>query len=81
MMGRLVILVRDVKKQKPGAINEMIDLFEPKIKKSSRLAPLSSRADLEQELRLQIVKAVNHFEEPHAPDLWKMMNENNIKTS
>lgn len=72
-MGRLIVLARDAKHQKVNAINGIIALFEPKIKKSSRFASLSTRADLEQELRLQVIKAVNHFEEPYAPDLWKII--------
>lgn len=80
-MGRLVVLSRDVKKQKPDAINEMIALFEPKIRKSSRSAPPSTRDDLEQELRLQIVKAVSRFKEPYAPDFWSVINDDNLKSS
>lgn len=67
-MSEIIILAREAKNQKYDAINEVITLFEPKIKKSSQSVPQSLRNDLEQELRWQLVKAVRRFQEPCAPD-------------
>lgn len=74
-MGELAYLTRDAKKQKPEARIKILQLFEPKIKKSSQFAPTACREDLEQELRIQLLKVIDCFEESETLDFWKAVNQ------
>lgn len=74
-MGELSYLTRDAKQQKPEAMTQILRLFEPKIKKSSQFAPVACRDDLEQELRIQILKVIDRFEENEAPDFWQAVHQ------
>lgn len=69
-MSNLYRLVQDAKRQDPKALGDMIRMFEPKIKQTSRFIPQSEREDLEQELRIQIVKAVERFDTKDTPGFW-----------
>jgi DNA-directed RNA polymerase specialized sigma subunit len=48
-------------------VEKIIALFEPKIKKSSRLIPESDREDVEQELRIQMMRAIQRFDTSNTP--------------
>lgn len=74
-MGELTYLTRDAKQQKPEARSQLLRLFEPKIKKSSQFAPIACREDLEQELRIQLLKVIDRFEESETLDFWKAVNQ------
>lgn len=51
-----------------------IQRFEPKVKHLSRFVPSQDRKDLEQELRMQMMRALDHFQCSQTPDFWTFIN-------
>lgn len=56
-------------------IEKIIALFEPKIKKSSRLIPEFDREDVEQELRIEMMKAIRRFNTSNTPGFLDFIEE------
>ncbi|MED4205807.1 helix-turn-helix domain-containing protein [Neobacillus mesonae] len=69
-MVNLYDLTQKAKAGSQEAVAKIVEMFEPKVKKSSRFIAADNREDLEQELRLEIVKAVNRFETSSTPTFW-----------
>lgn len=67
-MCRLYYLIKQAEKNKDlTSIEEIIHRFEPKIKSSSKFIQNREREDLEQELKIRIVKAVDKFKTSKTP--------------
>lgn len=58
-----------------GTIEKIIELFEPKIKKSSRSIPEFDREDIEQELRIEMMKAIQRFDTSNTPGFFDFIEE------
>nr|WP_256522473.1 helix-turn-helix domain-containing protein [Halobacillus sp. A5] len=58
-------LLLRAKNNEEQAVSEVIQRFEPKIKKLSSTLPQSEREDLEQELRIQLVHSIEKFNVDH----------------
>ncbi|GHH99591.1 helix-turn-helix domain-containing protein [Neobacillus kokaensis] len=69
-MITLFDLTQKAKGGSQEAVSEIVQMFEPKVKKSSRFMNDNDKEDLEQELRIEIVKAVNRFEISSTPTFW-----------
>lgn len=54
------------------AIQKIIDMMKPKIKKELHNVPLQEREDLEQELKLDIIEAVYNYE-MEVPSFWSVV--------
>lgn len=80
-MEELYYIARKAKQQDQEAMSEVLCRFEPKIKSSSRFVHPSIREDLEQELKMQVVKAVERFSPQSTPDFWKFMDQLNSRNS
>lgn len=74
-MCRLYDHVRQAKLYDGESIKEIIYLFEPKIKKTSRFLGNVERKDLEQELRIRIVKAVDKFKTAETPGFREFISQ------
>ncbi|WP_010531815.1 helix-turn-helix domain-containing protein [Lentibacillus jeotgali] len=66
-MRRLYHLVQHAKTNDSESTKEIIHRFDPKIKQTSRFTGKFEREDLEQELRIRIVKAVDKFKTDDTP--------------
>lgn len=77
-MPSLYDLTQAAKHQDQQAISEIICIFEPKIRKLSRFTPTPEKEDLEQELKIEIVKAVNRFEAEAPHGFWELVDENSL---
>ena len=80
-MEELYYIARKAKQQDPEAMSEILWRFEPKIKSSSRFVHPSIREDLEQELKTQVVKAVDRFDPQSTPGFWKFNDQLNGRNS
>ncbi|MFC7061721.1 helix-turn-helix domain-containing protein [Halobacillus seohaensis] len=72
-------LYKDLLLAKQGdetAIENVLSRFEPKIKKLSSTLPSSERADLEQELRIQLVRSVDKFNIEKLVSFWSYYENN-----
>lgn len=78
-MKELYQITQQAKQQDPEAMKEILHLFEPKIKKTSRFVHPSNREDLEQELKIQLVKAVDRFDAESTPNFWEFLDQ--LRTS
>ncbi|WP_179134080.1 helix-turn-helix domain-containing protein [Halobacillus massiliensis] len=61
MKNKLYDLLLLAQKEDEQAISQLIERFEPKIKKLSSAFPAEDREDIEQELRIQVMHAVEKF--------------------
>jgi hypothetical protein len=73
-MARLYDLTQQAKENNPEAVQAILYIFEPKIKKSSRFIPHVSRDDVEQEVKFEIVKALHRFDTSHTPGFWEFIS-------
>ncbi|MCM3732983.1 helix-turn-helix domain-containing protein [Fictibacillus nanhaiensis] len=73
-MGCLYNLVKEAKSNKE-ANGKIIKQFDAKIKKSSKMLAPKDREDLEQEMKIQIIKIVDRFEEFQTPGFWEFMKK------
>lgn len=76
-MSQLFCLVKAAKKHDEEALEAIFQQFKPKIKQCSQLAPRPNREDLEQELKIQIIKAIVRFQSKNTPgfqDFLKLEN-------
>ncbi|WP_244440938.1 helix-turn-helix domain-containing protein [Neobacillus jeddahensis] len=66
-----------VKKSKHNkrAMKELIDLFEPKLKKSLSLTQYGQREDLEQELKCTLIKSVQRYNVDTIPGFWELKEQ------
>jgi len=67
IMYRLYYLIQQAKFSDMESIIEIIHLFNPKIKQTSRFTDNLEREDLEQELKVQLFIAVNKFKTADTP--------------
>ncbi|WP_173917373.1 helix-turn-helix domain-containing protein [Halobacillus sp. Marseille-Q1614] len=61
MKNNLYYLLLLAKAEHQEAMSDLIQRFEPKIKKLSSTFPSEDRDDIEQELRIQVLHAVKKF--------------------
>lgn len=74
-MCRLCRLIQRAKNDDSNSINEIIQRFEPKIKNTSKLARSTEREDLEQELKIHVVKAVDKFKTAETPGFREFISQ------
>ncbi|MFG6149919.1 helix-turn-helix domain-containing protein [Halobacillus sp. B23F22_1] len=75
MENKLYELLLRAKENDEQAKAEVIQRFEPKIKKLSSTLPSWERDDLEQELRIQLVHSIEKFNVNHLVAFWKYYEE------
>ncbi|MCP3030079.1 helix-turn-helix domain-containing protein [Halobacillus sp. A1] len=76
MKNRLYDILLRAKENDEKAITELIERFEPKIKKLSSTFPPAERDDLEQELRIQLVHSVEKFNiEKNQASFWSQYED------
>jgi hypothetical protein len=61
--------------QSKEAMNELLDLFEPKLKKSLLLTQVDQREDLAQELRFVLVNYIRKYNVKSTPGFWELKNQ------
>lgn len=71
-------LVKDSKKCKKR-LQELINLFEPKIRKSLTLTDIREREDLAQELKCKIISGVYSYDLESTPGFWELREKYNTK--
>ncbi|GGJ97154.1 hypothetical protein GCM10007063_19460 [Lentibacillus kapialis] len=80
-MRRLYYLVQHAKTNDSESTKEIIHRFDPKIKQTSRFTGNFEREDLEQELRIRIVKAVDKFKTDDTPGFREFISDLSEKNS
>ncbi len=70
-MSTLYELVKESKND-TKAIEKIIDMFEPKIKKSLHLTKPQEKEDLAQELKCKIVSCILKYDIASTPGFWEM---------
>ncbi len=63
------------------ALQTIIDLFEPKLKKSLNLTEYSERENLSQELKYKLILGIQKYDIDSTPGFWELkeqMAENNV---
>lgn len=78
-MDDLFHLAVGSKKIDEESLVKIIYLFGPKIKQVSRSMPLEDREDLEQELKMQIAKALIYFEFDNTPNFHDFISKKDNK--
>ncbi|UOQ92094.1 helix-turn-helix domain-containing protein [Halobacillus shinanisalinarum] len=74
-MSDLYALLLRAKEEDQVAISELIEKFDPKMKKLSSSLPASEREDLEQELRIQILRSIQKFDIEELMPFWSCYEE------
>lgn len=77
-MQTLYDLVKE-SKESNCALQEVIDLFEPKIKKSLRLTSSQEKDDLSQELRCKLISCIKTYDLDSTPGFWELKDRISIK--
>lgn len=71
MRSALYELVKE-SKQSNQALQTVIELFEPKIKKSLHLTEHKEKEDLAQELKCKLVSCIQTYDIDATPGFWEM---------
>ncbi|WP_163528760.1 helix-turn-helix domain-containing protein [Halobacillus ihumii] len=69
-MSEVYELLLRAKEADETAMMELIDKFEPKIKKLSASLPATEREDMEQELKIQMIKSIEKFDIDKLSPFW-----------
>lgn len=56
------------------AMQELIQLFEPKLRKSLSLTSYSERDDLSQELKCTLIRYIKKYNVDDTPGFWELKN-------
>ena len=73
-MLKLYELVKEAKDSN-FALEQVVSLFEPKLKKSLSLTSLEYREDLAQELKYKLVKYIKDYDVDSTPGFWDFKNQ------
>lgn len=74
-MCRLCHLIQQAKNDDSNSIKEIIQRFDPKIKNTSKLVRDMEREDLEQELKIHVVKAIDKFKTADTPGFREFIDQ------
>lgn len=74
-MCRLYYLIQQAKTRDMESMNEIIHRFDPKIKNTSKFTGNHEREDLEQELKIRVVKAVDKFKTAETPGFREFVSD------
>ncbi|UOR13768.1 helix-turn-helix domain-containing protein [Halobacillus amylolyticus] len=74
-MSELYTLLLRAKQEDEEALSELIEKFDPKMKKLSASLPSSEREDLEQELRIQMIRSIRKFDIEALVPFWSCYKE------
>lgn len=77
-MAQLYELVKD-SRENIESMKVLVDLFEPKIKKSLSLTTYQEKEDLAQELKCKLISCIKNYDMESTPGFWEMKNEYNKK--
>lgn len=70
-MPHLYELVKDSKENKES-LKVLVELFEPKIKKSLTLTNYQEKEDLAQELKCKLISCIQKYDINSTPGFWEM---------
>lgn len=70
-MSTLYELVKE-SREDSYALQEIIDRFEPKIKKSLNLTKYQEKEDLSQELKSKLVSCIQKYDIDSTPGFWEL---------
>lgn len=73
-MAQLYELVKDSKKN-TESMKVLVDLFEPKIKKSLSLTNYQEKEELAQELKCKLISCIQNYDLDATPGFWEMKNQ------
>ncbi|AIF67211.1 helix-turn-helix domain-containing protein [Terribacillus saccharophilus] len=74
-MNTLLELTIKAKAEDKAALETMLIRFQPKIRKLSSSAPYAWKEDMEQELYIQLIKAIHRFEIQEVEPQWKFSHQ------
>lgn len=77
-MAKLYELVKESKKNNKK-LQILIDLFEPKIKKSLNLTDVKEKEDLAQELKCKLIICIQTYDIDSTPGFWELREKMNKK--
>ncbi|MBM7702409.1 helix-turn-helix domain-containing protein [Metabacillus iocasae] len=70
---RLVELMKRAQFGDEEAMQQLLNLFEPKIKQCVKYVPYQDREDIEQAIRLEMILAIRKFDFQSTPTFWEML--------
>ncbi|MGE6377993.1 helix-turn-helix domain-containing protein [Peribacillus muralis] len=62
-------------KEKSQAMQELINLFEPKLKKTLSLTQYGNREDLAQELKCTLIQYIQRYNIDSVPGFWELQKQ------
>ncbi|MFP7171807.1 helix-turn-helix domain-containing protein [Terribacillus sp. 7520-G] len=74
-MNTLLDLTIRAKEDDTAALEAVLIRFQPKIKKLSSSAPYAWKEDMEQELYIQLIKAIHRFEIKEVEPQWDFSHQ------
>lgn len=77
-MNSLAVMLYELVKesrQNKQALETIINLFEPKLKKSLTLTNYNEREDLEQELKCKLIKCILDYDVESTPGFWELREQ------
>lgn len=77
-MAGLYELVKESKKNNKK-LQILIDLFEPKIKRSLNLTDVREKDDLAQELKCKLISCIQTYDIDSTPGFWELREQLNKK--
>ncbi|WP_110114877.1 helix-turn-helix domain-containing protein [Bacillus sp. CGMCC 1.16541] len=69
-MSGVVELIKQAKGGDQDAMQRLLDLFEPKVKRCVSHVPLQDREEMEQSIRLEMIVAIHKFDLHSTPTFW-----------
>lgn len=80
-MSNLYHLMQKAQSKNPEALSKLLQMFEPKLKRSLLQTSKQDREDLEQELRIKIMEVIYKYDLESTPGYWEFKNQFEGKAS
>jgi hypothetical protein len=80
-VANLYLLVQKAQCRSPEAMAALLQMFEPKLRRSLLQTSKQEREDLEQELRIKIMEVIYKYDLDSTPGYWEFKNQFELKAS
>ncbi|MGQ7278669.1 helix-turn-helix domain-containing protein [Brevibacillus thermoruber] len=75
----LLSLVKQAQNSDEKALIQILEMFEPKIKKTLRMTNRNVRDDIRQEIFFRLIRAIQSYNVDHIPDIWFFLGDSPSK--
>jgi hypothetical protein len=70
-MKSLYTLITEAKARNSEALENILKIYEPKLKHCLQSVPAAERSDVEQELKIKLIEMVFHYDLQAVPGFWE----------